>query len=203
LKISASTLAAAKKIAKEQGMTLDAWAEQVLANAVSANQPSTIDALLKGISGRIDQIVDRQNLGEKVNEQLAAAVKEASSSYEQVKKTTGHFLGDVGAKTSSAVEEMAGKARDLIGQVNKSAADLAERLSPHAGDEAAAPPARKPRASSKAKTAKAKAATPKAAKPKAAKPKAAKPKAAKPKAPARRPAAAARKNPVKRPGKKT
>jgi hypothetical protein len=198
LKISAKTLAAAKKAAKEQGVSLDAWAEQVLANAVSANQPSTIDGLLKNISGRIDQIVDRQNLGQMVNEQLSLAIKEASSSYEQAKKATGQILGDVGTKTSAAVEEMAGKARELIGQVNKSATDLAERLSSHSEPEIAAPPARRRRASGKAGTAKAKAATAKA---KTSRAKA--PKAAKPKTTPRRPAAATRKGPVKRTRKRT
>lgn len=208
MKISVKTLAAARKAAKEQGMSLDAWAEQVLADAASANQASTTDGLLKTISSRIDQVVDRQNLSERVNEQLSAAIKEASASYEQAKKATGQILGDVSSKTSAAVEEVAGRARELFGQMNKSAADLSERVSSSPAEAEPPTPSKKPRAAKKTA-----AKTTKAAEPKTTKPKAAKPKTPGSKTPAsktmtskktaRRPAAAARKTQTKRPGKKT
>lgn len=138
MKISARTMAAAEKAAARQNMSVDKWADQALAKAARGRQ-SDIEALLRDIAQKIDQIAERQSLGEKANEQLAAAVDEIGASFGQVRKTSGRVFEQVRSRTGSAVSDMAEKAMDVIGQVSKSATELAGSLAhkPDIADETA------------------------------------------------------------------
>ena len=126
VKISKKTLAAAHKAANAQGMSLDTWADKVLAAAAASNQSSDVAALLREISAKIDQISSQQSLAERANEQLAATIHELGKSYAVVRRTTGQFLGDVATRTSTAIDEVREKTRELIGQVNWPATDATE-----------------------------------------------------------------------------
>jgi hypothetical protein len=126
VKISKKTLAAARKAANAQGVSLDTWADKVLAAAAASNQSSDVAALLREISAKIDRISSQQSLAERANEQLAATIHELGKSYAVVRRTTGQFLGDVATRTSTAIDEVRERTRDLIGQVNWPAPDAAE-----------------------------------------------------------------------------
>lgn len=148
MKISARTLEAARKAAAKQNMTLDNWADKALARAASSRQQPDLEAMLRKISRKIDQIADRQTVGEKANAQLAVALEELGSSYDQVKKTTGRAFTIVRAKTGTAVGEMAEKAREAIGHMTKTATGLAETLSARSAEEESertAPASEKPK----------------------------------------------------------
>jgi len=127
VKISKKTLAAAQKAADDQGVSLDTWAEKVLAAAAAAQRSPDYLKLLRDMSGKIDQIANRQGLAERANEQLTVAIQEAGKSYAQMRRTTGHFLGEIVTKTSSALEEVRGKTQELItGQPSDEPAQAAE-----------------------------------------------------------------------------
>lgn len=131
MKISKKTLAAAQKAADDQGVSLDTWAEKVLASAAAAHRSPDALTLLGEISDKIDQIANRQGLAEKANEQLTVAIEEAGKSYAQVRRTTGQFLGDVMTKTSSALEEVRGRTQELItGRPPEEGADAEETTVP-------------------------------------------------------------------------
>jgi len=140
MKISAKTLEAARKAAAKQNMTLDSWADKALARAASSRQPADVEAMLRKISRKIDQIADRQSVGEKANAQVAAALEDLGSSYDQVKKTTGRAFNLVRTRTGTAVGEMAEKAMEAFGHMTKSATELAETLAPKSAEDAAAEP---------------------------------------------------------------
>ena len=145
MKISTKTLNAARKAAKARGMSLEDWAEQVLARAAAApQQPPDIEAHLREISRKIDLIADRQNLGERASEQLAGAVQEMGASYKRARDSAGQVLSEAGTKTSSAAEEMAARARELIGRARKMTTELVGSLTTHAEreDETADEPGR-------------------------------------------------------------
>lgn len=141
MKISAKTMAAVEKAAANQNMSVDTWADRVLAKAARGKQ-SDIEAQLRDITRKIDEIADRQSFSEKANEQLAATVDEIGASFSQMRKTTSRVFDQVRDRTGSAVSEMAGKAMDVIGQVSKSATELAGNLSTKTdvADEAATKP---------------------------------------------------------------
>lgn len=125
MKISAKTLNAAKRAAKARGMTLDKWADQALAEAAAAaDHPSNIEAGLREISEKIDRLADRQSLGEKANEQLAGAVQELGASYQRARESAGQMMTDAETKASSAAEELASKARELLARASRSANEL-------------------------------------------------------------------------------
>jgi hypothetical protein len=137
MKISAKTLKAASRAAEARGMSLDRWADEVLAAAAATSgHPSRIDAQLREISEKIDRIADRQSLGERASEQLAGAVQEMGASYQRVRESAGQVMGEAESRTSSAVEEMTAKARDLIDRASKSAGELFGTLVPRTGPEA-------------------------------------------------------------------
>ena len=124
MKISAKTLKAARKAASDQGVSLDNWADAVLAHAASeVDHQANVGALLREISSKVDQIADRQSLGERANEQLAATIRDIGSTFQRATKRTRKVLGEVGTRTSSAVGDMAGKALEAIGQMTRPAAD--------------------------------------------------------------------------------
>lgn len=152
VKISKKTLVAARKAAEEQGMNLDTWADKVLAAAAS-KQTSDVATLLREISAKVDQISNRQTLAERANEQLAAAIQEVGKSYAVVRRTTGQFLGDVAERTTSAIDEVREKTRELIGQVSRPATDAEESAAANeikrAEPSAEPPPAKRRRATRK------------------------------------------------------
>jgi len=135
MKISAKTLKAASRAAEARGMSLDRWADEVLAAAAASGHPSRIEAHLREISEKIDRIADRQSLGEKASEQLAGAVQEMGSSYRRVRESAGQVMSEAESRTSSAVEEMTARARDLIDRASKSASELFGTLVPRSGSE--------------------------------------------------------------------
>jgi len=125
MKISAKTLAAARRAAKAHGMSLDSWAEQVLAEAAAtSDQPSKIEVQLREISQQIDRIAARQHLGERASEQLAGAAEEMGASFKRVRESTGQALSEAESRASSAAEQMTARARELIERASKSASEL-------------------------------------------------------------------------------
>jgi len=136
MKISAKTLKAASRAAEARGMSLDRWADQALAAAAASGDPSGIEAQLREISEKIDRIADRQSLGERASEQLAGAVQEIGTSYKRVRESAGQVMSEAESRTSSAVEEMTARARDLIDRASKSASELFGTLVPRTGPEA-------------------------------------------------------------------
>lgn len=154
MKISAKTLKAASRAAQARGMSLDRWADEVLAAAAATpDQPSRIEAQLREISEKLDRVADRQSLGERASEQLAGAVQEMGESYKRVRESAGQVMSEAESRTSSAVEEMTAKARDLIDRASKSASELFGTLVPRGEREAesAEPSVRPSRASKHAR----------------------------------------------------
>jgi len=158
MKISAKTMAAVKKAAAAEQMTVDAWAEEALARAAMLGSRSDMEAVLGNISRKLDEIAERQTFGERANEQLATAVKELGTSFDQIKKRTGSVIDQVRSRTGSAVSEIAEKAREVISQVSRTTTELAGSLGPKASveeakvEEAAAPKPATPRRERKAAT---------------------------------------------------
>jgi hypothetical protein len=154
MKISAKTMAAARKAAAKQNLSVDRWADTVLAKAAAPRQQTNVEALLHDISRKIDEIADRQSFGEKANEQIAAAVDEIGLSFKKMKKRTGYALGTARTKAGTAVGEMTGKALEAIGQMSKSATGFAGSLTSSTATEREddrqsveePPPEKKPRA---------------------------------------------------------
>jgi hypothetical protein len=143
VKISAKTLNAARKAAEARGMSLDKWAEQVLAEAaVAPDRSSNIDARLREISAKIDRLADRQSLGERASEQLAGAVQELGESYKRTRKSAGQIMSEAETRASSTAEDFAARARELIAAASKTATDLVGSLTSKVGDgrESAAEP---------------------------------------------------------------
>jgi hypothetical protein len=125
MKISAKTLQAARRAAKARGMSLDSWAEKVLAEAAAtSDQPSKIEVQLREISEKIDRVADRQRLGERASEQLAGAVDEMGASFKRAREGTGQALSEAESRASSAAEQMTARARELIEGASKSASEL-------------------------------------------------------------------------------
>jgi len=125
MKISAKTLNAAKKAAEARGMTLDKWADQVLAEAAAgAGRPVNIEARLREISKKIDQLADRQSLGEKATEQLAGAVQDMGASYSRARKTAELAMSEAGARASSTAEDLSARAGEFLERLRKSASDF-------------------------------------------------------------------------------
>jgi len=136
MKISAKTLNAASKAAKARGMSLDKWAEQILAEAAAgARQPSNIEARLREISKKLDRLADRQGLGEKANEQLAGAVRELGASYNRARKSTKRAMSEAETRASSTAEDLTTKASELLERVRKSAGDLLGPTQAPSGEE--------------------------------------------------------------------
>ena len=132
MKISAKTMAAVKRAAADQQMTVDAWAEKALARAAVLGNQSDMEAVLGDISRKLNEIAERQTFVERTNEQLATAVKELGTSFDQIKKRTGSVIDQVRSRTGSAVSEIAERAKDVIGQVSRTTTDLAGSLGPKA-----------------------------------------------------------------------
>jgi hypothetical protein len=106
-------------------MSLDNWAERVLAAAAAApDQASNIEAQLREISAKIDLIAHRQSLSEKAGEQFAGAVEEMGASYKRARESTGQVLSEAESRASSAVEEMTARGRELIDRASKSASEF-------------------------------------------------------------------------------
>ncbi len=125
MKISAKTLNAAKKAAEARGMSLDKWADQVLAEAATGSgRPVNIEARLREILKKIDQLADRQSLGEKATEQLASAVQEMGASYNRARKSAELAMNEAGARASSTAEDLSTRAGEFLERLRKSASDF-------------------------------------------------------------------------------
>lgn len=147
MKISAKTLEAARKAAKARGMTLDSWAEQVLASAAaSPGQPPDIKAELRTISKKIDLLAERQGLSERASEQLTDAVQAMGASYKGAQERAGRVLSEAETWASSAAEELTVKARELLERARSLASDFLGPIRSPAegeGDSAGEPTKRK------------------------------------------------------------
>lgn len=149
MKISAKTLSAARKAAAKQNMTLDDWANEVLAAAAAPNRLAGMEAMLADISRKIDDLVERKSFGENANEHLSGAVSEIGSSLKQASMTTGMAFDKVRTKAGIAVGEIADKALEVIGQLNKPVIEPAVQTAPPA--EARAKTRAKPKAAPRSK----------------------------------------------------
>jgi hypothetical protein len=136
MNISDKTMAAVEKAAAKEKMSVDNWADRALARAAALGKKSNVESLLGDISRKLDDIAERQSFGEKANEQLAAAVSDLGTSFEQIKKRTGRVFDQMRSRTGSTVSDIAEKARDVIGQVSRSATELAGSLAQKTGGDA-------------------------------------------------------------------
>lgn len=114
--LSRRTITAAQKAAASEGKALDEWADEVLATAAGASKPRTVEAILRDISRKVDQIIERQGLGERINEQVTSAAHELGKSLGNVGKKTRDVFGKVRTRTNTAVEVVAERARGTVDQ---------------------------------------------------------------------------------------
>lgn len=104
MKISAKTLNAATKVAAKYGISVDKWADQVLAEAAaSAGRPSTIDAQLREISNKIDRLSERQRTGDQLTEFAA----KARDFLDRARKSASDFVGPIVLPTDDATDAAA------------------------------------------------------------------------------------------------
>lgn len=147
MKISAKTLAAARRAAKARGMTLDSWAEEALTSAAAARrQPLDIEARLRKISKKLDQIAERQGLSERTSERLTDAVQEMGAAYNRARESAGRVLSQGQTRASSVADEWTAKARELLESARRSASDFVGPIglpTDGEGDSAGEPPRRK------------------------------------------------------------